>query len=225
MDPIAISLFLLLFLLFLGEILLLLTPIDFSLDIERFERMTRSISKVSFGFLEVRVDSPDGTANGMILFSGRPVYRFPVQDTDLEEEKEREPHIEMKRTDSGIRYFRPVMRHGRELFSDFMKVSGDILHAISIRTLEIDIRLGLSSPALTGVVFGYFSAFRALLSPVRRMHLSMTPVFSEEVLEGRVLLLLRVPYPVRIIASVFRLLLGKNMRRLLLDLKGEVHHE
>ena len=221
MDPIAISLLLLLFFLFLGEILLLLTPIEISLDIERFNRTTRYISKVSFGFLEIRADSPDGFATVFILFSGRPVYHFSLQGIDLEKKGDREPRPETKRTGLETHYFRPVIRHGRELFSDFMKLSGDILHAITIRTLEIDIRLGLSSPALTGIVFGYFSAFRALLCPIRRMHLSMTPVFSEEVLEGRVLLLLRVPYPVRIIASVFHLLLGKNMRRLLLDLRGD----
>lgn len=221
MDPIAISLFLLLFLLFLGEILLLLTPIDFSLDIERFNRTTRSISKVSFGFLEVRTESPGDFSSVVILIFGRPVYRFLVQETDLEETGIGEPQIEMDRTDSGIRYFRPVMRHGRELFSDFMKFSRDILHAISIRTLEIDIRLGLSSPALTGIVFGYFSALRALLCPVRRMHLAMTPVFDEEVMEGRALLQVRISYPVRILAAGFCLLLGKNVRQLFLDMRKE----
>ena len=167
MDPIAISLFLLLFLLFLGEILLLLTPIDFSLDIERFNRTTRSISKVSFGFLEVRTESPGDLSNVLILIFGRPVYRFPVKDTDLEETGIGVPQIEMERTDFGIRYFRPVMRHGRELLLDFMKFSRDILHAISIRTLEIEIRLGFSSPALTGVVFGYFLSLIHISEPTR----------------------------------------------------------
>jgi len=220
MDPITISLFLLLFLLFLGEILLLVTPIDISLDIERFNKKTELISIVSFGILQFRTDSTAGFTTLEILISGRHLYRFSVKETEKEVTGKG-----MAPPDIGIRSLEPLMRHGPGLFRGGMKFLGGILHAISIHTLEMNIRLGFMSSALTGILFGYFSVLKAVLCPARRLQLTMTPVFGEEVLEGRVLLLLRVSYPIRIIAAGFRFLLGRNMRRLLLDIRKEMHHE
>ena len=64
-----------------------------------------------------------------------------------------------------------------------------------------------------------------MLSPVERLQIAMNPIFGEEVLEGRVFLLLRVRYPIRVLVAIFRFLLGRNMRRFLLDMGREMHRD
>ena len=220
MDPIAISLFLLLILIFLGEILLLITPVDISLNIERFNETTEFILMVSFSTIQFRTDITGGFAKNEILIAGRCVYGFSGRMPDGSEKKERifEP-------DQGIRTLKYVVGHGPGLLQDLLQLLGEILHAFSIRTFDLNIRLGFLSSALTGIIFGYFSALKAVLSPVERLRITMTPVFGEEMLEGRIFLLLRIRYPIRVLIAVVRFLVGRHMRRFLLDIVKEMRYD
>lgn len=220
MDPIAISLFLFLILVFLGEILLLITPIEISLDTERFNGKTEFISMVSFGALRFRTDFTGGFITNEIFIAGRRLYCFSGKETDRDGEEEK-----IVPPDRGIRSLKHIVGHGPGLLQDFLALLGEIISAFSLRSFELNIRLGFSGSALTGIIFGYFSALKAILSPVERLRITMTPVFGQEILEGRVHLLLRIRYPIRILVSLFRFLMGRSMRRFLLDLGKEMHHD
>jgi hypothetical protein len=220
MDPIAISLFLFLILVFLGEILLLITPVDLSLEIERFNDQTEFISIVSFGALQFRTDFTGSFITNEILIAGRRLHCFSGKEMDGSEKEEKNV-----RPDPDIRSLKHIVGYGPGLLQDFLTLLGKIIHEFTIRSFELNIRLGFSSSALTGIIFGYFSALKAVLSPVERLQIAMNPIFGEEVLEGRVFLLLRVRYPIRVLVAIFRFLLGRNMRRFLLDMGREMHRD
>ncbi|HUU74514.1 MAG TPA: DUF2953 domain-containing protein [Methanoregulaceae archaeon] len=219
MDPFIIFLFLVLALACLAEFWILTTPLDFSVLLERNTQDTLLALVVSFGPAGFKNCLECGTWSHTLFLGRYAIHEFlpeeiyphiPPKEGEGREEKE-------EKFDPGV--FGVIVRHLPGLITDAWTVFIVGIRAVSFRSLDLDFRLGLSSPAITGQVFGYFSALRAILSPERRVSLAMTPEFGREVLEGRGNLSLRVNYPIRILAAIIRVMIGKNTRRLLRDLR------
>jgi hypothetical protein len=89
-----------------------------------------------------------------------------------------------------------------------MRIIRALVRHTLIRRLVCDIRFGLSSPAVTGMVFGCYTAIRPLVMQDRRVSLSASPVFDRELLEGSCRCDLRVDRPLVVPALVIRLFLN-----------------
>lgn len=219
MDLIAILLFLILILLCIGEILLLITPLDIWSGIEHLHNKTELFLVISYGVLQFQTRIINSQSTNTLLISGHELYRFSAEKSEKEDVK----HEKESRSPRFSRdLLEGLVRRGPGLFHDGMRLLGVILSAVSIQKLDVDIRLGFSSPALTGMVYGYSCALIAILSPARRLRIDLTPDFDREVLEGKASLLLRIRYPIRILIALFRFLLEKNTRTLLFDMKRKV---
>lgn len=216
MDPVAALLFFFLFLFFLGEILFLITPVDLQFAIKRFSERTEFFALTSFGILTLNVHMAGGSTRADIRMYGHRLCSFSTKET-----VRGDTGGKIREREAGSRVPVSVFRHFPGLIRDGMHLFRIVAHEFSFRGLDADIRLGLPSPSQTGIFFGYFSALKAIVSPIEKLRLTLTPVFSGEVMEGRISLRLRVRYPVRILVAVFCFLSGRNMRRLVLDIVKE----
>ena len=94
------------------------------------------------------------------------------------------------------------------LRSGVMRIIRALVSHTRIRRLACDIRFGLSTPAVTGMAFGCYTAIRPLIMQDPRVSLSASPVFDRELLEGSCRCDLRVNRPLVIPALLIRLFLS-----------------
>jgi hypothetical protein len=85
-----------------------------------------------------------------------------------------------------------------------MRIALRLLGQVSFRSLRAEMRIGLSSPFDTGILFGTWAALRPFLSAPPDRIVSITPVFDREVFEGSVEAAFRIRRPVRLAAEAIR---------------------
>ncbi len=117
---------------------------------------------------------------------------------------------------------RPIVKSMRLLyeamphFIDFIKT---LVKRTSIRKVQCDAQLGLSDPANTGILFGYFTALKSVLRPIERLRIRLTPVFDKQTLEGGFNIILRIKYPIRIIVAAIGLFFKKPVREFMKSMR------
>lgn len=101
------------------------------------------------------------------------------------------------------------------LFSGIKKLIVGVVSATRIREMLIRVRVGLSDPAELGMVFGIWSAAKAVMRLPPRYTIDVRPAFSKDVfIEGQVNCALQVR-PIRLVVPFGRFLFSRPGRRLM----------
>lgn len=130
--------------------------------------------------LELRAEVADKVSfSALIRPFGRFGPRIPLRRNKTAkaapQEAERKPRRESKtrRLDSGRRLLRPGLR-----------LLGDILGAVRVHTMAVDLRFGSDDPSETGEIFGWMAPIVYGTAAWNRADLHFEPVFDGEVFEG-----------------------------------------
>jgi len=177
---------------------LYLIPLDISLLLEHQSTVTTLFASVSWCIFSGGVTYRNGTGALDLLLGGKRVWTHPIEPPA----RRGEP---AEAWDVGIAadLFREILM----LRPGVMRIIRALFRHTHIRRLTCDIRFGLSSPAVTGMVFGCYAAIRPLVMQDKRVSLSASPVFDRELLEGSCRLDLRVERPLVVPALIIRLFL------------------
>ena len=92
---------------------------------------------------------------------------------------------------------------------------GATLRTLEIRSISIEMALGLSDAADTGEVFGYLMALRGILTPLSWFSMRVTPDFGTTTLAGTCSGMLRLNHPGTLLIPGARLLLCRPVRRMI----------
>jgi len=144
---------------------------------------------------------------GDLLF---PLPAFPWKATpgiEVMEDKsleDRRAHMIPSFIQSAIKYF-----------PDLVSIARATIRSLSFRRLDCRAVVGLSGPAETGMLYGYFWAMKPLLFSNGRTNIELVPDFTKERLEGRLELDARISRPFNLVARLARLfiLFQQNKRR------------
>jgi hypothetical protein len=131
------------------------------------------------------------------------------EEEELEESRKEETK-EKPRIESG--QIVKFIRHLREPMPYFINFFKTIFKSFSIRKIQCDAKLGLFDSAYTGILFGYLVALKSVLQPIERIKIRLIPVFNGLTLEGYFNIILRISYPIRIIAATIGLFFKKPVR-------------
>ncbi len=101
----------------------------------------------------------------------------------------------------------PFLEAGVRIVPALVTFARATLRSLSLRRLECRAVVGLSGPAETGMLFGYFMAAKPILSCSRRIKIDIVPDFSRERLEGHLELDATITRPFDLVARIVRLLL------------------
>ncbi len=88
---------------------------------------------------------------------------------------------------------------------DLISFSRATLRSLSFRRLDCRAVVGLSGPAETGMLYGYYWAVKPLLCSNGRTSLEVVPDFTKEHLEGHLELDARISCPFNLVARLARL--------------------
>ena len=88
---------------------------------------------------------------------------------------------------------------------DLISFAGAAVRSLSFRRLDCRAVVGLSGPAETGMLYGYYWAVKPLLCSNGRTSLEMVPDFTKEHLEGHFELDARIACPFNLVARLARL--------------------
>lgn len=120
-----------------------------------------------------------------------------VPDTSMPPEKE---------TESPLFNFLPYIPLVRRIISE-------LIHHIRIGNLNGDIRFGAGDPVTTGLVYGYYHAFRPLiLISAKTCSLDMVPDFNRLILEGEVKAGLLITRPFGLIIRITAIIIPVVIR-------------
>lgn len=183
------------------------SPLDLQVIMERTRISTVLMLSASWSVFTVKSTYTGREGSLSLFFLGKKVIRREISHkSEIRKRQE-------KGSGSSLS-LEPVLRI-IPLGSDMIRFMRAILRHLSIREIEGDFTIGLQNPADTGVIFGFFSAIRALLFPCNRISLSMTPVFDREILEGQILADFRISEPLFIPVLMLRLAMKPSARRLI----------
>jgi len=175
-------------------------PVNINFRLEKGESLTRRVTSIVWGAVGIAYTDRDKASETRYLLFGQTIIRRRKE----KKPKER-PKIEKGQIAKFMRLLYEVMPH----FINFIKT---LVKHTSIRDVQCDARFGLSDPANTGILFGYFTALKSVLQPIERLRISLTPVFDKQTLEGRFSIILRIKYPIRIIAAAIGLFFKKPVQ-------------
>jgi hypothetical protein len=168
---------LILLLLFILLDLLLLVPIDLEGRVSRGGDRPETRMKIGWLFGHLHKDVSRGAVEQEPSKEGEEQASKKDEDDEEEEDKETEGGrsssriaLEVLRTEGVLRKIANLLR--------------GLFGAIRVRSLEIDIRLGLPDPADTGEAVGLLWAILIPLEAVTPVRAKIEPTFSEEMLEG-----------------------------------------
>ena len=173
-------------------------PLDISLLLEHQTTVTTLYVSASWCIFSCGVTCRNGTGAFSLLLGEKSVWTHPIE---LPARRGKPEEAWDARTAAGL--FREIL----VLRPGVMRIIRALYRHTQVRRLVCDIRFGLSSPAVTGMVFGCYTAIRPLVMLDKRVSLSASPVFDRELLEGSCRLDLRVKHPLVVPALVIRLFL------------------
>jgi len=136
--------------------------------------------------------------------------------TIIRRQKDKKPKERPKNEKGQIVKFMKLPYEAMPHFINFIKT---LFKRISIRKVQCDAQLGLSDSANTGILFGYLTALKSMLRPIKRLRIRLTPVFDKQTLEGNFNIILRINYPIRIIAAAIGLFLKKPVREFMKSMR------
>jgi len=179
----------------------LLVPVDITVCLEKTEGLTRRVFSAVWGILGIEsVEAEESETKFQLL--GHTVIR------KKRERKQREkPKAEGKKVTELMRLLPQSAPH-------LMKLIRVLMKSTSIGSVSCDATIGLSDPSDTGMLFGYFMAFRPVLRRIDRLKISLNPVFDRQILEGWLRASVRIRYPIRIIAAAIGMFTKKPVRHL-----------
>jgi hypothetical protein len=179
--------------------LMYLIPLDLSLILERQTTVTTLYASATWCIFSLGVNYRNGTGCINLLLGGKTVWTRSIK-----------PPVRAGKPPEPWDY-----RIAADLFREILILKPGVFRIIRaffrhtrIRKLACDIRFGLSRPAVTGMIFGCYTAIRPLVMQDGRVSLSASPVFDRELLEGSCRCDLRVDRPLVVPALVIRLFLN-----------------
>jgi len=179
--------------------LMYIIPLDVSLILERQATVTTLYASATWCIFSLGVNYRNGSGVLNLLLDGKTVWTRLI-----------EPAVRAGKPPKPWDY-----RAAADLFQEILILKPGVFRIIRaffrharIRRITCDIRFGLSRPAVTGMIFGCYTAIRPLVMQDRRVSLSASPVFDRELLEGSCRCDLRVDRPLVVPALVIRLFLN-----------------
>ncbi len=173
-------------------------PLDISLIIERQGTVALLYAGATWSIFSCAVDYRDGAGSFNLLLGGKRIWRRPLEPLV----RAGEPAVPWDfGTATGL--IRKILLLGPGV----MRIIRALLRHTRIRRLSCNVRFGISSPAITGMLFGWYAALRPLLMRDDRVSLFAEPVFDRDLFEGSCRCDFRIDRPGVIPALVIRLLL------------------
>lgn len=202
MDPVILLLPVAILVPLIPVLALALIPLDILLSLQLAGEVTAGVS-VSYGPLELRARY--GQDRLEILVRHRVLLRTRIPAP---------PGRSRRRNGPGTRRIPAGRIRGlTECPHTMIRTALRLLGQVSFRSLRADLRIGLSSPFETGLVFGAWAALKPFLSDPPDRLVSITPVFDREELEGSVEAAFRIRRPARLAAEGIRALIDPSVRR------------
>jgi hypothetical protein len=119
--------------------------------------------------------------------------------------KEEEPRPESAGEEKPSRGWRPSL-------PEVLRLIGAVAGSLSFSRFRGQLLLGLASPAATGRLYGYWTAFRYAIPHDDRISFTLIPAFDRQVLEGEGELVLLLHRPLRLILETLAVLVGPRIR-------------
>jgi hypothetical protein len=183
------------------------SPLDLQIVLDRTSTSTALMLSASWSALTVKSTYTGGKGYLSLFFLGKMVIQREMSHkTEIQKRQERVAgsHI-------GLESVLQILSMG----SDMIRFMRAVFRHLTIRQLEGAFTVGLENPADTGMLFGSFSAIRALLISCNRISLAITPVFDREVLEGHIMADIRISRPLFIPVLLIRMATRPPARRLI----------
>jgi hypothetical protein len=186
-------------------LLIFIVPLDLSFLIEFSGRSAVLMIVAVWSIIFLKISYREGNRILEIGFLERTLYRKVIVPGP--------PSVpEIPELAADVRAVPSLIQALTELWPGIIRIFSALKRHIRFRGLSCDLLLGTGSPALTGLIFGAFSAVRPLLVVCDRVSLSLQPVFDREVLEGTCRIDLRIRYPLTMIVLLFRFFLSRGFR-------------
>ena len=193
-------------------------PVDINFRLEKGESLTRISISIVWGVIGIAFVNWGKASETRFLLFGQTIIRSreekgpeEIQEKEEPEESRKEKEPEEKPRIEGGQIVK-FIRHLREPMPYFINFFKTIFKSFSIRKIQCDAKLGLFDSAYTGILFGYLVALKSVLQPLKRIRIRLTPVFNGLTLEGDFNIILRISYPIRIIAAAIGLFFKKPVR-------------
>lgn len=148
-------------------------PLRLDLSFSKNQRIFNVLFQVSWGFLNMQVLPSlsiwhiKGQVGHVTLIS-QPIQRGTISFEDFSVPEKLPDFDDLK-----------------QLCHNFIKFLPEIYHHIQLKKISADITYGLGDPACTGCTYGYYHAFRPLVTS-EKFSINLTPDFEHLVLDGTV---------------------------------------
>jgi hypothetical protein len=200
MDPYLPVLFALIGAICLGYYLLWSIPLVIRVLVQRYGGHALVVVQVGWCLMGMRVTYAGGELLFSLVLREKPVYTRPFPAIALkfapgipreEPEPERERERERRQPQDIFRTIDLLLR----LWRRAGKLLRATRRAVSLQSLDCEATVGLSGAAETGRFLGIYSALRPFLFIVPNTSITVTPVFTHPVLEGKSDCRIRVSRP------------------------------
>jgi len=171
----------------------------------------------SWAIFGVRVYAVGAPRSMDILLFGYPVMRRDLTGEPGEETEKPETKGEEKKERPELSTY---LDAATELWPYLMRVINAFLRSLSLKRLYGAITLGLSNPADTGMLYGYYNAFRYSIWALEPVDFLMTPIFNREVFEGQMEMEIRINRPLLILLPIISALTKRPVRQKLRQISG-----
>jgi hypothetical protein len=171
---------------------------------------------ITWGIVGVKVLIEEGDQKLQVLLVGYPVLERDLREMMAAAPKKEEIEEEHKPGIPASEYIGAA----KDLWPHFKIVLDAFLRSLTLEKLHGDVTLGLSSPASTGIIYGYCTAVRYTLWPLEPVDIRMTPVFDHEVFSGTLIFRMAIRRPLLIIIPALSALLKKPVRQRLRQMSG-----
>jgi hypothetical protein len=189
---------------------LLLIPFDISGRLARAENRTSTRFSVTwlFGVIGYQRKSEDGEATTAILLFGRRVHERREEEKEEKEDEEEERRLR-------IDAFMEILSELPNLCEPIHRLLNGLMDSLHLTRASAEVTVGLMDPWQTGMLMGAVYAGLGVLSPwSNTLDLQVYPVFDEVLLEGHVLVDLRIRL-LWLVYPALRLFLNRSTRRMM----------
>lgn len=178
-----------------------------------FGEVARWYAEVRWWQLGVRYAGGEEKPLRFILFSGEiPFSISESAETDVSDHPE---------DGGGAAALLPIVRQIPAVWPYFSHFLSRAWHLFSLDRLEITGTFGTGDPALTGTIFGWCWAIRAILWPQRNVQVKIDADFEKKRLEGSISAEIKVRFPSVILIRAIAMVRHQEVRMLLKSLQEE----